>query len=158
MTTRKAFSDLTPAGQKARLTKYAKERAKYGLIHGLFRVTRIKDHGVIDTKFGKARSLSYLVTAAGDENNEEGLKNGNFVWMNELVNLRGNAKVALSYRDQWIDTLNGDAKSILVSVDYKLNKDKGYRDVNQIIEVTKKAQPKQQTVAKAQPQTGDAPF
>lgn len=136
MSTMKPFAQLTAAGQKARLAKYAKERAQYGNLNGLFRVVKIKDHGERDTKNGKVHAYGYRVVPAGEKNNEEGLKNGQFMWMNEMVNLKGKSQIAIDVRNGWIDKLDNGAKSILVSIDYKPSADGKYRDIRSIYERT----------------------
>lgn len=136
MSTIKPFSQLTAAGQKKRLAKYAAQRAQYGNLNGLFRVVKIKDHGERDTKNGKVHAYGYRVVPAGEKNNEEGIKNGTFLWMNEMVNLKGKSQIAIDVRNGWIEKLNNGAKSILVSIDYKPSEDGKYRDVRSIYERT----------------------
>lgn len=136
MSSIKPFSQLTAAGQKKRLAKYAKQRAQYGNLNGLFRVVKIKDHGERDTQNGKVHSYGYRVVPAGEKNNDEGLKNGQFMWMNEMVNEKGKFQVAIDVRNSWIEKLDNGAKSILVSIDYKPSKDGKYRDIRSIYERT----------------------
>lgn len=127
------FNELTPAQQAARLDKYAQDRKQYNLLQGLFTVVAMKDHGVRDTKRGKVRSFGYRVVPAGAKNNDEGIVDGTYFWMNEMINMKGNSDVAIKIREGWMDALaSKKVKSIRVSFDYKLNKVNGkvYRDVN----------------------------
>lgn len=130
------FAQLNDKEKAARLAEYKAQRAQYNLIEGLFNVTAIADHGEIQTKNGTCHKFGYRVVAAGN-NNEEGLKPGNFFWMNELVNVRGNATKIVALRQSWKKRLSDKSvKSITMAINYKKNG--AYRDVHDMHERSKK--------------------
>ena len=157
MTAKKNFNELTPAGQKARLAKYAEQRAQYGLLNGLFRITTVSDHGeamVTNPKDGtkhKVRRFGYRVVTAGAKHNEEGLADGTWMWFNEMINVTDKSQQVIDARLAIADKLANGAKSVLVSIDYKkkVRGNNTYRDVNSLFERTSK---KQQAQQPAQPQ------
>ena len=151
----KSFSELTAAGKKARLEKYAKQRAQYGLSHGLFRVTGVSDHGekMVNDRKGngthKVHSFGYRIVTAGQKNNEEGLADGTFFWMNEMINVTPKSQKVIDARFDIANKLANGAKSVLVSIDYKKTVKNGttYRDINSMYE----RQTKKHAQAQAQP-------
>ena len=124
MANKKNWNQLTEQGKKARLTHYAKIREQYGLSNGLFTVNHIVDHGVVHTKRGDRLSYGFHMVPAGIENcDDKSLKDGQWIWMSELVQDTDKAqKQFIPMHQDWIKALKyGLVKSLLFSVDYKRN-------------------------------------
>lgn len=164
MSEKKSFAQLTPAGQKRRLAKYQATRDQYHLKQGLFRLFAVADHGEIQTKNGACHKFGYKLQVAGAENNDDGIADKTVLWMNELVNEKGNAQKAIDARLDFAERLKSRKdKAILVAVEWKNNEKNGtvYRDVNSIYErhYTKKTAAKKTASApKATKSADDMPF
>lgn len=137
MTQKKAFADLSKAGQTRRLNQYKEARDQFGLTNGLFTVIRIFDNGEKTVnrpaKDGSVKptlvhSFGFQMFPAGKTHNEEGLDADKVVTMGELIDVTENTTKLINGLVTASQMLkNKDIKSLRANIDYKINGQ--YRDI-----------------------------
>lgn len=127
--------------KEERIQAYADIRKHFGQVRGLFRIIHAKDYGEIQTSRGVAHKFAYLCTPAGKKNNDEGLDNDQFVWMNELIAPKGGSVQIIKERQELVQQFaDGKIRSSRVNIVYKVNKRGNaiYRDVHDVRDRNKK--------------------
>lgn len=146
MSAKKPFNELTQAGQKKRIAAIEKRRQKYGTVQGLFRVTRVSDHGtsMVNGKQGKheVHRFGYNVVPVKDVPETDFAPN-EFAWVNQMIDTKSaKSKGLIKAMQELKDDLAADngVNSVLVSIEYKKNGQ--YTNVNSLWRRDKKGKAK----------------
>lgn len=127
--------------KEERIAAYADIRKHYNQVRGLFRFIHAIDRGEAQTSRGLVHKFSYLATPAGAKNNDEGLTNDQFIWMNEMINVKGGSVAVIENRQEIVKQLaQPNVKSLRYSVTYKINHrgKQTYRDIHDVFDRNKK--------------------